>query len=91
MAKLELPPTFQYEKNGKIAVMTINRPEAMNAFTADMLHGMDAAFADFNDDPDLCGSRSSRLVVTKLSLPVLCRYGSQRSHSDAAIRRRDGL
>ena len=32
-----------YEKRGKIAVMTINRPEAHNAFTADMLRGMDAA------------------------------------------------
>jgi enoyl-CoA hydratase len=49
----DLPPTFLYEKKGKIAVMTINRPEAMNAFTADMLRGMDAAFADFKDDPDL--------------------------------------
>jgi len=50
---LELPPTFLYEKRDRIAVMTINRPEAMNAFTADMLRGMDAAFADFNADPDL--------------------------------------
>jgi enoyl-CoA hydratase/carnithine racemase len=50
---LNLPPTFTYEKNGKIAVMTINRPEAMNAFTADMLRGMDAAFADFNEDDNL--------------------------------------
>jgi enoyl-CoA hydratase len=50
---LNLPSTFLYEKKGKIAVMTINRPEAMNAFTADMLRGMDAAFADFNRDPDL--------------------------------------
>ena len=50
---LNLPPTFKYEKNGRIAVMTINRPEAMNAFTADMLRGMDAAFADFNDDDSL--------------------------------------
>jgi enoyl-CoA hydratase len=50
---LNLPTTFTYEKNGKIAVMTINRPEAMNAFTADMLRGMDAAFADFNEDDDL--------------------------------------
>jgi len=33
--------------------MTINRPEAMNAFTKDMLLGMDAAFEDFNQDPDL--------------------------------------
>jgi enoyl-CoA hydratase len=50
---IELPSTFKYEKRGKIAVMTINRPEAMNAFTAEMLRGMDAAFADFNDDDDL--------------------------------------
>ena len=39
---VDLPPTFQYEKRGKIAIMTINRPDAHNAFTADMLRGMDA-------------------------------------------------
>lgn len=50
---MQLPPTFLYEKRERIAIMTINRPEAMNAFTADMLRGMDAAFADFNKDPDL--------------------------------------
>jgi enoyl-CoA hydratase len=50
---LKLPPTFLYEKRGKIAVMTINRPEALNAFTADMLRGMDAAFADFAADDSL--------------------------------------
>ena len=49
----EMPSTFGYEKRGKIAIMTINRPEAHNAFTAEMLRAMDAAFADFNDDPDL--------------------------------------
>jgi enoyl-CoA hydratase len=48
-----LPPTFRYEKQDRVAVMTINRPEAMNAFTAEMLRAMDAAFADFNADPDL--------------------------------------
>ncbi len=50
---VELPSTFQYEKRGKIAIMTINRPEAHNAFTAEMLRGMDSAFADFNDDDAL--------------------------------------
>ncbi|MBW2687837.1 MAG: enoyl-CoA hydratase/isomerase family protein, partial [Deltaproteobacteria bacterium] len=34
---LELPETFTYEKKGHIALMTINRPEAMNAFTGEML------------------------------------------------------
>ena len=50
---MKMPPTFLYEKRDKIAIMTINRPEAMNAFTAEMLRAMDAAFAEFNDDPDL--------------------------------------
>jgi len=50
---LELPETFTYEKKGHIALMTINRPKAMNAFTGEMLKAMDAAFDDFNEDPDL--------------------------------------
>lgn len=50
---MELPPTMLYEKRERIAVITINRPEAMNAFTPDMLRAMDAAFADFNKDPNL--------------------------------------
>jgi len=50
---IELPSTFKYEKQGHVAVMTINRPEAMNAFTKEMLLGMDAAFEDFKNDPEL--------------------------------------
>ena len=50
---MDLPPTMLYEKREHIAIVTINRPEAMNAFTPDMLRAMDAAFADFNRDPDL--------------------------------------
>jgi len=49
----KMPATFLYEKKDRIAIMTINRPDAMNAFTAEMLQAMDAAFADFNEDPDL--------------------------------------
>jgi len=48
-----LPDTFQYEKRGRVAIMTINRPDAYNAFTAEMLRAMDACFDDFNSDPDL--------------------------------------
>ncbi|MFN8544457.1 MAG: enoyl-CoA hydratase-related protein [Candidatus Binatia bacterium] len=50
---MELPPTIRYEKQGRIAIMTLNRPEAMNALTPAMLSGLDAAFRDFNDDDDL--------------------------------------
>ena len=50
---VDLPDTFTFEKRGRVAVFTINRPRAMNAFTAEMLRAMDAAFAEFNDDDDL--------------------------------------
>ncbi len=53
MSTLNLPDTFTYEKRDKIAIMTINRPDAMNAFTAEMLRGMDAAFDDFQNDDNL--------------------------------------
>ena len=49
----EFPETFQYEKRGHIAIMTINRPKAMNAFTKEMLSAMDAAFEDFDKDDNL--------------------------------------
>src|SRR3972149_4946090 len=51
--QVTLPPTLLYEKRDRIAIVTINRPEALNAFTAEMLAAMDAAFDDFNQDPDL--------------------------------------
>ncbi|MBM5810510.1 MAG: enoyl-CoA hydratase/isomerase family protein [Gammaproteobacteria bacterium] len=50
---LSLPETFTYEKRGRIAVMTFNRPQALNSMTREMLIGMDAAFDDFNADPEL--------------------------------------
>jgi enoyl-CoA hydratase len=50
---LKMPETFTYEKRGKIAIMTVNRPKAMNSFTEEMLAAMDAAFEDFQKDDDL--------------------------------------
>ena len=50
---LQMPETFKYEKKGKIAIMTVNRPKAMNSFTEEMLAAMDAAFDDFQNDDDL--------------------------------------
>lgn len=50
---LNLPQTFTYEKRGQIAVMTYNRPQAGNSLTKEMLIAQDAAFDDFNADPDL--------------------------------------
>jgi enoyl-CoA hydratase len=49
----KMPPTMRYERRDRVAIITINRPDAMNAFTAEMLRAMDAAFADFSADPEL--------------------------------------
>lgn len=42
-----------YVKEGRIAIMTINRPEAMNALNADVTQEMQAAMKDFRDNDDL--------------------------------------
>ncbi|MBW2270863.1 MAG: enoyl-CoA hydratase/isomerase family protein, partial [Deltaproteobacteria bacterium] len=41
---MELPSTILYEKKGRVAIVTFNRPDARNAFTLEMLEGMNAAF-----------------------------------------------
>jgi E-phenylitaconyl-CoA hydratase len=41
-----------YEKHDRIAYVTINRPEAMNAINAEVRRGLAAAFDDFRRDPE---------------------------------------
>ncbi len=50
---MHLPETITYEREGHIAVITLKRPEAMNALTPEMLVGLTDAFDDFNSDDDL--------------------------------------
>ncbi len=50
---MDLPPTIRYEKRDRVAVVTIDRPDAMNALTVEMLGALDAAFAEFEGDDDL--------------------------------------
>lgn len=50
---LNLPDSVRYEKRDRIAVITMNRPEAMNSLTKEMLIGLEAAFDDFEADPAL--------------------------------------
>ena len=50
---MELPPTIRYEKRDHVAVVTIDRPDAMNALTVEMLGALDAAFVEFEGDDDL--------------------------------------
>ena len=42
-----------YEKEGRVAIFTINRPEAMNALNADVQRELHETMVDFRDDPDL--------------------------------------
>ena len=74
----KMPPTMLYEKRDRIAIITINRAEAMNAFTPEMLQAMDAAFADFNKDPEPVGGDLHRRRRQEL----LHRDGPERGHPD---------
>jgi enoyl-CoA hydratase len=49
---LALPATIQYEKRDHVAIITINRAEAMNSLTLEMLLGIEEAFTEFNADDD---------------------------------------
>ncbi len=42
-----------YEKEGRIAIITINRPEALNALNMDVRRELNQAMIDFRDDPEL--------------------------------------
>ncbi|MFC2071193.1 enoyl-CoA hydratase/isomerase family protein [Chloroflexota bacterium] len=42
-----------YEKDGRIAIFTINRPEALNALDMEAIHQLHKAMVDFRDDPEL--------------------------------------
>ncbi len=50
---MKLPETILYEKKGRIAVVTLNRPDALNALTPDMLTAIEEVFADFSKDDGL--------------------------------------
>jgi len=46
-------PPIEYKKEGKIAVFTINRPEALNALSPDLMASFSELLVDFRDDKDL--------------------------------------
>lgn len=45
--------TILFEKQESIGILTLNRPEARNAFSREMLGGFDAALAETNRDADI--------------------------------------
>ena len=50
---MDLPSTIKYEKQGHVAIITIDRPDALNSLTMDMLMGIEDAMAEFDADSDL--------------------------------------
>src|SRR5690554_6599260 len=40
------------ERQGNVGIVTIDRPDKMNAYTFEMFHQLMDAFAEFNDNPD---------------------------------------
>jgi enoyl-CoA hydratase/carnithine racemase len=42
-----------YEKKGKIAYVTLNRPEKMNALNTELIHELSETWADFREDDSL--------------------------------------
>jgi enoyl-CoA hydratase len=86
---LKLPPTLLYEKRDHVAVVTLNRPEAMNALTREMLTALDAVFEDFAGDPELwvailtgAGERAfSSGMDLKEAIPLLT-AGDQMGYED---------
>jgi enoyl-CoA hydratase/carnithine racemase len=42
-----------YRKEGRIAIFTINRPEALNALNTQVRRELSEAMIDFRDNPDL--------------------------------------
>ena len=44
---------IDYNKEGKIAIFTINRPEALNSMNVQAARELHEAMADFRDDPEL--------------------------------------
>ncbi len=43
----------EYKKEGKIAIITLNRPEALNALSGELSQELNQAFTDFRDDNDM--------------------------------------
>jgi len=66
-----------FEKKGEIVIITINRPQAMNSLDGETLEGLNKAWIDFRDDPDLWVA-----IITGAGDRAFCTGGDLKSLSD---------
>src|SRR5207302_3326974 len=52
-AKRAPDPVVEFEARGRVAVITINRPEARNAVNGEVAQSMEAGIDRLEDDPEL--------------------------------------
>ena len=84
---------IDYQKEGRIAVFTINRPEAMNSLNMQTIRELRDAMLDFRDDPELwvgivtgAGQRAFCAGADiKDTLPFLKEHGHDRWSIPASI------
>lgn len=68
-------PTVLYEKDGRIARLTLNRPEKLNAINETMPDELSAAVARANEDDEvhvivLSGEEAARIGLVSMAVPA---------------------
>ena len=82
-----------YEKKGKIAVITLNRPEVLNAINPELKNELNTFVSDFRDDPDLwvaviCGAGKSFCVGADMKQS---KFGNAKMSETEALVRPDRI
>lgn len=75
----EISPDLVVEQHGHVRVLTINRPQRMNALTVGMLHALGRAFDDAATDPD-----TRAIVVTGAGERAFCAGADAQGLQEAA-------
>jgi enoyl-CoA hydratase/carnithine racemase len=87
MAEFE---TILYEKRDRVAIITLNRPERMNAINPQTSHDLYTAWCDFRDDPDrwvaILTGAGDKAFSAGNDLVETARTGSEEAPSRSPIR-----
>ena len=74
--------TIRYEKNGNIAIVTVNRPEALNALNSTVIADLEMVIAEVEKDAELgamilTGEGRSFTLEEQQQLVRLCAKGNR--------------